>query len=68
MGQVGGMELILLFSIIGFVYLYILIDILKSEFNSGINKLVWLIVVFVMPILGLILYLLIAGKQKVRKS
>lgn len=48
-------------------YLYVLIDILKSEFD-GANKLIWLIVVFVLPFVGLILYFFIGRKQKIKKS
>ena len=45
------------------IYIYILIDILKSEFD-GANKLIWLIVVFVLPFVGVILYFFIGRKQK----
>jgi ABC-type uncharacterized transport system fused permease/ATPase subunit len=44
-----------------------LIDILKSEF-TGSNKLIWVIVVIVLPLLGSILYFVIGTKQKITKQ
>ncbi len=70
MGMPGGLELIIVSLIpllIFGIYIYILIDILKSEFD-GTNKLIWLIVVFVLPFVGLILYYFIGRKQKIKKS
>tara|TARA_Y100000588_G_C14122334_1_gene867859 strand:- start:567 stop:791 length:225 start_codon:yes stop_codon:yes gene_type:complete len=44
-----------------------LIDILKSEFHPERNKIIWVIVVLVAPLIGSILYLFIGRDQK-RKS
>jgi len=41
-----------------------LVDVLKSEFK-GNDKLVWLIVVILLPVIGAICYLLIGKKQKI---
>ena len=41
-----------------------LVDIIKSEF-MGNNKVIWLLVVLLLPLLGAILYFLIGKKQKV---
>ncbi|PLY09989.1 MAG: hypothetical protein C0626_07215 [Arcobacter sp.] len=66
----GGLEFLIV-SVIPLlllgIYIYILIDILKSEFD-GANKLIWLIVVFVLPFVGAILYYFIGRKQKIQKS
>ncbi len=43
-----------------------LIDILRNDF-TGNNKLIWVIVVLLAPILGAILYFFIGTKQKTRK-
>lgn len=43
-----------------------LIDILKHEF-TGSNKIIWLIVVFLLPYLGAILYFTIGTQQKIKK-
>ena len=45
-------------------YLIPIIDILKSKFESGVDKLIWLAAVIFVPFLGLLLYLLIGRKQK----
>ncbi len=44
-------------------WLWALIDILKSEF-TGINKLVWLVAVILLPLLGALLYWFIGREQK----
>lgn len=41
-----------------------LIDILKSDFKDGINKLIWLLVVFFLYVLGALLYVFIGRNQK----
>jgi len=54
-----------LIGIIVFVaWLSALIDILKSEFVNPSNKVVWLIVIFILPILGPILYSIFGKSQK----
>jgi len=45
--------------------LWALIDILRNEF-TGSNKIIWVIIVILIPILGAILYFLIGRKQKVK--
>jgi uncharacterized membrane protein len=64
-----GLALLLFFSIIivaAFVFwLWALIDILKNEF-TGSNKLIWLIVVIMVPFLGMLLYWFIGREQKIR--
>ncbi len=58
--------IILIFSI-GFFVLFIwaLVDILKSEF-TGYNKIIWVLLVLFIPVLGTILYFIIGRKQKVQ--
>lgn len=46
------------------LWLWALQDILRSDFKTDIDKLVWVIVVAVLPIVGAVLYLLIGRKQK----
>jgi len=41
-----------------------LIDILRNEF-IGANKIIWLALVFFIPVLGTILYIIIGRKQKI---
>lgn len=53
--QVGIVSLILM--------IIALVDILKSNFR-GNNKIVWIIVVILLPFLGSILYFILGKKQK----
>jgi hypothetical protein len=46
------------------LFIWALADILKSEFKDANNKLIWLFVVLVLPIIGAIIYLTIGRKQK----
>lgn len=46
-------------------YFVVLIDILKSEFTNN-NKLIWLLVVVFLHIIGIILYLTVGRKQKIK--
>ena len=57
------MEIILVLIFIIF-WVWALIDILKSDFEDNIIKLIWLLVVFFLSILGAILYYFIGQKQK----
>lgn len=59
--------LILLFLIIipTILWVWALIDILKSQFKGGSDKVVWLLVVCFLPLLGFILYFSIGRNQKV---
>jgi len=43
-----------------------LIDILKHDFN-GYDKLIWVLIVILLPILGAILYFLIGSSKKIKK-
>ena len=58
--------LVVVLGIMGF-FIYVLVDILKSEFTNSINKIIWLIAVIFLPILGIVLYFFIGRKQKIQK-
>ncbi|PHO09614.1 hypothetical protein CPG37_08930 [Malaciobacter canalis] len=67
MGMPGGFEwLFIMLIVLGFAFLFVycLVDVLKSEFK-GVNKLVWLLAIFFLPLLGSILYIFIGKKQKI---
>ena len=53
--------------IIPVLWLYALIDILKSDFE-GSNKTVWILMVIFIPIIGFILYCFIGKKQKIQPA
>ncbi len=47
------------------IWIWALIDILKSEF-TGNNKIIWLLLVIFIPLLGVILYYFIGRDQKIK--
>ncbi|PHM17561.1 MAG: hypothetical protein CJD30_05775 [Sulfuricurvum sp. PD_MW2] len=61
-----GLNLFLLFIIIGLfaIWIWALIDILTSKFNEDLMQIVWLLVVFFLPFIGVLLYLLIGRTMK----
>lgn len=66
-GFPGGWELIvILIVLLLFVlpWLFALIDCLKGEFK-GNDKLIWILLILLVPFLGMILYFLIGRGQKV---
>ncbi|MCX7793537.1 MAG: PLD nuclease N-terminal domain-containing protein [Thermodesulfovibrionales bacterium] len=68
---VGASEIFVLFILLIFigifaVWLFALIDILKSEF-TGYNKIIWILVVLFIPLVGAVLYFIIGRKQKLNQ-
>ena len=63
---VSIIPLVVVFGIMGF-FIYVLVDILKSELINSVNKIIWLIAVIFLPILGIVLYFFIGKKQKIKK-
>lgn len=64
LGNIGTGEFFIMLIIVLPVILC-LIDILKNEF-TGYNKIIWLLVVFFFNIIGVLLYLFIGTKQKIK--
>ncbi|GHE72376.1 hypothetical protein GCM10011340_30850 [Roseivirga thermotolerans] len=61
----GMLFIILVFYLVPFlIVLVALVDILRSDFEPSQNKLIWVIVVILLPILGSILYLIIGRNQR----
>lgn len=64
----GIMELILLTAVIVVpLFLIALVDILKSDFK-GNDKIVWMLVVILLPLLGSLLYFVVGRKQKLTNT
>ena len=62
---IGITELIMLMVLFVFIPGFIaLIDILKSDFK-GNDKIVWLLVLILVPFIGMIAYFVIGRKQKI---
>ena len=60
---------LLLFALSSFLLpLIALINIVKSEFKGSNDKLIWVLVVLLLPILGSLIYFIIGSSQKVDKS
>jgi len=62
----GLFEIIILLFLIGFIpFIFAFIDILKNEF-TGNNKLIWVLVVLLAPVIGSIVYFAIGRNQKIK--
>ncbi|TGU71425.1 zinc-ribbon domain-containing protein [Geomonas terrae] len=60
--------IVLLFTLTPLVlWVVALVDIIRSEF-SGNNKIIWILVVVLLPLLGAILYFFVGRKQKVTSA
>lgn len=68
--MIALIQILIVLVIIGLILLLPLmaiIDIVRNEF-SGNNKLVWVLVVLLFPIIGSIIYFIIGGEQKTKKN
>ena len=60
--------LVFFFGILPLVFtIWALVDILKNEF-TGDNKVIWVLVVVLVPVIGFILYFFIGRDQKIKPS
>lgn len=50
------------------IWLWALIDIITSKFQENLMQIVWLLVVFFLPFIGVILYLLIGKAMKIANN
>lgn len=70
-GGLGSLEfLFILFVLLvpAILWLWALIDLLKSNFTDNMNKMIWAIVIIFIPVMGALLYLIIGRNQKIRPS
>jgi hypothetical protein len=63
-GGLGGWELILIL-IVPILWIWALISCLKSNFKDSTVKLIWVLLIILIPVLGAILYLAIGRSQRV---
>lgn len=47
------------------LWIIALVDILKSNFKESNNKILWVLVVILLPVIGSILYFIIGKNQKI---
>lgn len=60
--------MLIAFYILPFIIVVVaLVDIIRNEFNQSHNKLVWIMVVILLPVIGSVLYYFIGRKQKIEK-
>lgn len=67
MGLAAMLVMWIVFAAAFVLWLWALVDILKNEF-TGSNKLIWLLVVILIPFVGMVLYWFIGREQKIRGS
>ncbi|MBX6379411.1 phospholipase D-like protein [Thermoflavifilum aggregans] len=46
------------------IWIWTLVDILRSRFDSDTTKLIWVIVIIFLPVLGVILYWIVGREQR----
>lgn len=54
--------------IIWLILLIPLIDIIRSTFPTTNDKLLWVVIVLILPVIGTILYFAIGRKQRIKKQ
>ncbi len=62
-GGLGAMEILIILTPM-VLFIFSLVDVLRSKFE-GNNKLIWVLVIIFVPFLGAIIYLTIGRKQKI---
>lgn len=68
--MVGPFQILLILFLLAFFFLLpviAIIDIVRNEF-TGNNKIVWVLVVLLFPIIGAIIYFIVGGDQKLPGS
>ena len=61
---IGGWGILLTYAMILLFPLIALINCLKNKWDDTSNKLIWVIVIIILPIIGAILYFAIGQKQR----
>lgn len=67
--NLGVPEIILILIIVGLPFIltiYCLIDVMRSTFSDSVNKILWVLIVLLAPLIGSILYLVWGRSQKAR--
>jgi hypothetical protein len=63
LGGIGSLELIVFF-VFAILWIWAIVDLFQSSSNSS-NKIIWALVLFLIPFLGVILYFAFGRKKKV---
>ena len=59
---------ILVFLALFVAWLYVVVDILRSDFKNNVDKMIWFIFIMVMPPLAVPLYFIIGRQQKINSK
>jgi hypothetical protein len=62
---VGILELIVLLLVIGLpfaLFVWAIVDLIKRDFSNNVNKVIWALVIIIVPFFGSLVYL-IAGRK-----
>jgi hypothetical protein len=51
-----------------FLFFWSLFDLMRSEFRQTHNKILWFVLIILLPLIGTIFYLLISPEQKINKE
>lgn len=68
--MVGPFQILLILFILAIFFLLpviAIIDIVRNEF-TGNNKIVWVLIVLLFPVIGAIIYFIVGGSQKLPKN
>ena len=67
-GDLGKTEILIIFFFLStlLIWGYALVEIVTSTFEDSIDKVVWLLLVLMVPVLGIILYFLV-GRRRLAK-
>ncbi|RDV11050.1 hypothetical protein DXT99_25620 [Pontibacter diazotrophicus] len=63
LGGIGIIEIIMLLGLL-LIWLYAVVEIVTGTFQNNIDKLVWLLLVLIVPLVGVILYFLIGRRRR----
>lgn len=66
MEMMFGFQLFIFFIVVGLflIWIWAMIDIITSKFKEDLMQVIWLLVVFFLPFVGVLLYLLIGRSMK----
>jgi hypothetical protein len=66
----GGMEwiLILLGIFLIAIPIWAIVDVIRSDFKQPDNKLLWILLIVVLPLIGSVLYYYMRDNQKIARS
>ncbi|MBO9618998.1 MAG: PLDc_N domain-containing protein [Niabella sp.] len=67
LGAFGTNELVIILLIL-ILPIAALVDILRTSFKDSTNKIIWALIVLLIPILGTIIYFIIGANQKLPKE